>query len=451
MLTRIQPDKTAACRRLGDADPDRLFPHNLEYSCPARGAWNIVHTGMIIPEAQQIYACASGCLRGVILTAAEMGAAWRRRFSTIELREKDLLMTDNERLLIDGVSDILEKLKIVQGLPPAVLLFTACFHHFIGCDLNYVYRQLRQRFPTVDFAECSMDPIRQTKSLKPEERLRMEIARLWPPLPSKMHTCAFFGSNLSLSRETEIHQLCQKAGWQLLDWTKTKSYSAFLEVGKAKLILWQHPHALPACRELAGTRKKRLLYLPQAWRYTEIEAELSALAEALGTTSLDWREHRKKAEAGWQETRALLGDLPLALDYSFTLRPFSLARFLVEQGFNLRRIYADAVAEDDRDNFLWLQLRIPELELWSAKHPDLRLRTETSSAKILALGQKAAYYARTPYFVNLVDGGGLFGFTGSLELSRLIREACLMPKDTRKLIRRKGWGGPCVLSEGGNA
>lgn len=30
------------------------FREGLEYSSPARGNWNIVHTGMLIPESHQI-------------------------------------------------------------------------------------------------------------------------------------------------------------------------------------------------------------------------------------------------------------------------------------------------------------------------------------------------------------------------------------------------------------
>lgn len=44
---------------------------------PAHGNWNIVHTGMLLPEAIQIYVCADNCMRGVVLTAAEMNAADR--------------------------------------------------------------------------------------------------------------------------------------------------------------------------------------------------------------------------------------------------------------------------------------------------------------------------------------------------------------------------------------
>ena len=37
------------------------FHGGLEYSSPVRGTWNIVHTGMLIPGAHQVFVCAAGC------------------------------------------------------------------------------------------------------------------------------------------------------------------------------------------------------------------------------------------------------------------------------------------------------------------------------------------------------------------------------------------------------
>ncbi len=51
------------------------------------GNWNIVHTGMQVPESIQIYVCADNCMRGVVLTAAEMNAADRFSFVLVERRE----------------------------------------------------------------------------------------------------------------------------------------------------------------------------------------------------------------------------------------------------------------------------------------------------------------------------------------------------------------------------
>lgn len=153
MLKKISGNTPPAWLRIGDAQFPEPFPASLEYSPPARGTWNIVHTGMLVPQSHQIYICAIGCIRGVILTAAEMGAM--DRFSTVIIEEKNILKGDIEALMLDGIADILQRL---PELPPAVLVFTSCIHHFLGCNMPFVYRKLRERFPQTAFAECTMDP-----------------------------------------------------------------------------------------------------------------------------------------------------------------------------------------------------------------------------------------------------------------------------------------------------
>ena len=78
MLKRLGDEKIARGIPIGDAKFPMPFGSGLEYAAPARGCWNIVHTGMLVPEAQEIFICAASCLRGVVLTAAEMGAADRK-------------------------------------------------------------------------------------------------------------------------------------------------------------------------------------------------------------------------------------------------------------------------------------------------------------------------------------------------------------------------------------
>ena len=97
MLKRVTPDDTSgAMVRLGDVKTAAPFVSGLEYGAPARGVWNIVHIGMLIPGAHQIYVCAGNCLRGVVLTAAEMNA--QSRFSTITIKENNVRLIIRETL-----------------------------------------------------------------------------------------------------------------------------------------------------------------------------------------------------------------------------------------------------------------------------------------------------------------------------------------------------------------
>lgn len=138
MLKRLGKPRIPDAVKICEANFPLPFASGLEYSAPARGVFNIVHTGMLIPEIHEIFVCAQGCLRGVVLTAAEMGA--QERFSTVTVRENNVLDGDMEELLIEGVADILTRL---PELPPAVLVYTSCIHHFMGCDLNYCYDELK--------------------------------------------------------------------------------------------------------------------------------------------------------------------------------------------------------------------------------------------------------------------------------------------------------------------
>ena len=52
-----QYEKPPVCR-IADADASGAFAYGLEYNPPVRGMWNIVHMGMLVPEAHQVYACA---------------------------------------------------------------------------------------------------------------------------------------------------------------------------------------------------------------------------------------------------------------------------------------------------------------------------------------------------------------------------------------------------------
>ena len=75
----------------------------------------------------------------------------------------------------------------------------------------------------------------------------------------------------------------------------------------------------------------------------------------------------------------------------------------------------------------------------------MRRLKRSTDRRFLAIGQKAAYFTGSDYFVNLVETGGLYGFAGIQRFVELLQEAFHTPKDCRKLIQQKGWGGTCCL------
>ena len=125
MLRRVgqEVNEEGVKTRFREASFPMPFQEGLEYSSPARGNWNIVHTGMLIPQSHQIFVCAQGCLRGVVLTAAEMNAL--DRYSAVAIREENVLDGTMEELMIEGVADVLKKLKY----RPWPMTRSWCFRH----------------------------------------------------------------------------------------------------------------------------------------------------------------------------------------------------------------------------------------------------------------------------------------------------------------------------------
>ena len=439
MLQKINGRPSRASLLLRDAVFPAPFPPTLEYSSPARGVWNIVHTGMLVPESHQIYIGAAGCLRGVVLTAEEMGLM--HRYAALEVGEKEIALGDQENFIVDGISEIIAELSPV---PKAILVFTSCLHHFMGTDLNYVYRTLRHRFPNVDFAPCIMDPIMSKTGMAPEVRERREIYRLLRPAAFD-DGVNIIGNNLTVDESSDLAQLIRGAEKKMRDWTKCRTYAEFQTLAKSRLNIYYHPFTHTAAQDLAARLGQKFLYLPLSYDMDEIKRHLTQLADALEVVLPNCDEKKSRAREAVSDAQRIIGTAPVAVDASFTFRPFNLARALLDYGFNVTQIFADVVPPEDEGDFYALQKSYGDIELTAIKNADLRLHERGHQEKTLALGQKAAYLNDTPYFVNWVDGGCHYGWSGLAKLAEAMKEAWQTPKDMRTLIQRKGLGWPSIM------
>ena len=425
---------------IADASFPAPFHSGLEYASPARGTWNIVHTGMLIPEAHEIFVCAASCLRGVVLTAAEMGAA--HRFSTVEIKENNLLDGDMEYHVIDGVSDILERL---PKKPPVVLVYTSCVHHFAGCDLGMIYDTLRDRFPDIDFVDCYMNPIMRKSGLTPDQLMRSRLYFPLKPRPIRKGTVSIIGNDLPSNEDNDLMVLLKENGFRIHEITSCKTYEEYQQMAESEYNICYYPAAVAGCKMLSERLRSTSVYVPFSFDFVEIDAGFSALAEKLGIPLQDSTAKRQACIDALKETLDLIGNTPIAIDYTYSPRPLGLAKLLLDHGFNVQRVYLDAVTGEEKKVFEDLQAQYPTLELFPTVHASMRFLAQKEPSDYLAIGQKAAHFLNTPHFVNVVEGGGMLGYQAVLKTLGLMREAFLEEKDTRNLNQIKGMGcGGCV-------
>lgn len=424
----------------GQANFPAPFASGLEYSSPARGTWNIVHVGMMIPQAHQIFVCAQGCLRGVVLTAAEMGAI--DRFSTIAVRENNVLDGDMEWLIIDGVSDIIEKL---PQKPPAFLIYTSCIHHFMGCDLDLVYRTLRSKYPDIAFTDCYMNPIMRKSGLNPDQTMRRQLYSLLQPLSNDDRTIHIAGSDFPLYREDDFCTLLTENGYRIVQIPECKTYDEYLRLAEAGHCITTFPAAIPAGNYLQENFGQKHLHLPVSFDFDEILDTYRKVGETFGFDLPDFSEKISACEKALREAKVEIGDTPITVDYTVSPRPLSLVRMLLRFGFSVTRVYADSFTGEEKEDFAWLKTNAPEIEILPTVHSHMRVEPRNCKDLTLAIGQKAAYFTGTDRFVNIVEGGGMYGFDGILRMTQLMVEAFRQPKDTRSLVQIKGMGCHCGL------
>lgn len=435
MLKRVNEQRQLAGIPVREAAFPSPFASGLEYASPARGMWNIVHVGMLIPEAHEIFVCASCCLRGVVLTAAELGAS--HRFSTVEVLERNLLEGDMEELVIEGVCDILEKL---PKRPPAVLVYTSCVHHFSGCDLDMIYDTLRRRYPDIDFVDCYMNPIMRKSGMTPDQLMR---SRLYMPLhkrPVDPNAVAILGNDLPTAPDSDLYALLRENGRKIHEITSCKTYEEYQRMAESAFWLSWYPSAKIGAQMTAARLGGQHVHVPFSFGYEEIEENIRTVARALGLPMPDLAGKREKCDEALRHALQVVGDTPIAIDYTFCPRPLSLARLLLSRGFNVERVYLDTITGEEKADFEYLKENDPDLLLYPTVHAAMRFHSPRESSRYLAIGQKAAHFTNTTHFVNVVEGGGMWGFQAVTETARLMEEAFKEEKDLRGLIQIKGMG-----------
>ena len=419
-----------------DASFPAPFASGLEYAAPARGTWNIVHVGMLIPEAHEIFVCAAGCLRGVVLTAAEMGAS--DRFSTVEVKEVNLLNGDMEDLIIDGVTDVLHKL---PKMPPAVLVYTSCVHHFAGCDLDLCYRVLRERFPDVDFTDCYMNPIMRKSGLTPDQIMRRQLYSLLKPCEKNPKAAAILGNDFALNENSELAKLIRDAGYTLYEIQNCKTYEEYQKIAEASVYITTYPSAKAGGDALAERLGGVHIHLPYSLDFDEIDANLAKLADVLGVDAPDTAGLRDACTTALKAARETITE-DITIDYTVCPRPMGLARLLADHGFSVTRVYADSFSAFDKPDFEYMKQNFGKLLLSPTVHASMRFHKSTEN--VLAVGQKAAYFSGTEHFVNMVEGGGHWGYEAILTLCDDMTDAHNNTKPMRELIAVKGMGCCCV-------
>lgn len=430
---RVLPAPTA---KLSEAHWPVPFRQGLEYSPPARGPWTIVHVGMLVPECHEIFVCAQGCLRGVVLSAAELGL--QRRFSTITVTEEHLRDGQLEDTIIEGVTHILERL---PKLPPAVLVYSSCLHHFSGADLGWAYRKLSEAFPDVVFTDCYMTPTLRKSEMPPDNKMRRQLYHGLRPADLPKGGLLVAGSLEAFGPESDFARAAHAAGVPFFELPGMTTYEEYRRMAHARWVVTVNPAALQAGRFLAERHGMRHLQLLLDYNEQRIDDSLGTLAELTGIPLWDTTAEKSAARTALAQAADALAGRPVAICQTATTRPVALARRLVESGIRVTDLYCDSFLPADKTDFEILRKKALGILVHPTTVPEMRFATPAEKRDdIVAIGQKAAFFTGATHMLNMIEGGPWWGHGGVRSLALALAAAAREPVDVDRIISVKGYG-----------
>lgn len=422
--------------RAADAHWPVPFSQGLEYSPPARGPWTIVHVGMLVPECHEIFVCAQGCLRGVVLSAAEMGL--QHRFSTITVTEAQLRDGELEETLIEGTKHILEQL---PKRPPAVFIFSSCLHHFAGADLSWVFRELSKAYPDIVFSDAYMTPTLRKSEMPPDNKMRRQLYHGLTPLRHPAGGLLLAGTLEAFGPNSDFARAAKAAGVPFYELAGMTRYEEYKTLANARAVVTINPAGRQAGEMLSarhGMKWKTLLLDYDEARIDDSIAELCALT---GIPVWDTSAEKAAARLALEEAKKMLAGRPVAICQTATTRPVALALRLLRAGIRVTDLYCDSFLPSEKADFDILRRAAPDLRIHPTITPAMRFAAPAKKRDdIVAIGQKAAFYTGSTHMLNMIEGGPWWGHTGMRALAVALTEAARAPVDVDRIISIKGYG-----------
>ncbi len=439
----------------------------LEFNMPVHEGWNIVHIAMQVPQAHQIYVCPENCLRGVVMTAYEMGAAGR--FSCVSVSERDLIVDNLETVTIDGASDVVEEMHAGGEFPPVIFLFTVCSHRILSCDFDYVFKTLREKYPDIIWVHAYMDCIAQKEGLYPDMKLRKAMYEFIPKTHSDEKIVNLLGSEVIATKENnDIVAYYESQGIKVRQLSDIHTFDEYMQLGNACMNICMYKsgdYGVEAFSERLGIPYHLMLPFFEDLDLPEIEKSKNITEKNNGGLPT-FSEVKEK----YREFQKQIENTPVVIDSMAIVCPYSLAEFMLDQGFNVTYVISDGAPAYEKEIAERLDKTHPELQTILPADPRLReetyrqeLRsaiskdsseiheeicndnfqapiTKDGSGKILAIGPMAAWVFKTPYFVNQIENDGAYGKLGMLSLLEKMKDAIANPKPIEKTVLQKGIG-----------
>ncbi|WHH58725.1 nitrogenase component 1 [Petroclostridium sp. X23] len=410
------------------------FEDTLRYCSPSHGGWGVVRMGMLVPESYQLFVCPFACGRHGAIGAITQG--FKDRLSYLYIDETDIVSGGYEQLILEGVEELLDELDFK---PKVLMIFVSCLDDLLGTDHDGFLSELRERYQDMRFTLCHMNPITLDSKVPPPVNIQCKIFGLLEKSeePVCRQMAAFCGNNVAIDKESEIFAVLSAAGYtDILHISQCKTFSEFQQMSRAALNVVPSPMGAAAAGDVKEVLGIDYVYMPVSYDFEEIDQNYHKILSKAGL-SMDFSHFRYRTQNAISAARTEVGDMPVVIDNSATVRPFTLAKLLLSFGFNVVEIYAQDCKVFEKESYQWLCNNASDIRILQPEHPRAPA-VRRHDRECIAIGFEGAYLTGARYVVNLVNDETLYGYHGIEKLMKMIAAASKGTTDLRLLIRQYG-------------
>ena len=429
----------------------------LAYQIPSGGRRRAI---LRIPESHDLYLCPNSCGRRQGIRALKNGEADHASF--LNFSQADVALGDYVRQIDEAVDAVLER---VLPRPRVLTLHVNCIDDFLGTDTDALLEGLAQRHPDVTFLLARLNPVAADVrgGASPAQAVQAGLYVPLVPVAPGEHDAGVnvVGAFARLPQTSEIYEVLAALGTPtdgVRDLLSCPTFADYQLMARSRLTLsvghlgdeaaadmeerlgipWM---AWPACYALDEIARRygrlvRALASPDVGTPcpageadfmgaadTDADASHAATDTGLPACVTDLlAAARRRAESALARAREALGDLPVYVDTSASLMPFSLACALLGYGFNVRAVFALHSKGWDDDARRALEASHPEVLVVTTQGIEAIQGFDLPRAAV-SVGRDAGFLVRANHVAELYHDEGHFGFDGMARLADLLVES----------------------------
>jgi|GEM_PF-2508861 Nitrogenase molybdenum-iron protein, alpha and beta chains len=372
-----------------------------------------------VPQSHSLHIAPSACNRRNVLSAFRNED--KENISCLNITEEDVVSGHYENIIGDAVDDLLE---VLTPRPRIFLLYFKCIDDFLGTDEESLLNGLRQRFPDLAFVACHINPVALDGKIMPGMLLQSRLYSFLEKSIERDNGVNHVGGFVPIPPQCEIHELYRQLGIgpirSLFTSTTYEDYSA---MAKSRFTLVTSQMAELAAQEMEKNAGVPYCLCYNTFNPEDIVTNYRRITDILGEPACDFNDACEKAYIDIKYTCDVLDGIPLILGHSIPGRTFPLARLLLDNGFNLKLVFASRIFDIDRADHEWLKKNHPEVRIERGGTYEHLLGGGESERKTLTLGYESAQVLRTDHVIDFMRDEGMFGFYGLHRLLEMMREA----------------------------